>query len=230
MTVFGCRPSGCRDAGFTLMELIVSIVIMVLLMALLLPALRHARQAAAASACGNHLRQNAMAAWVYANAHNGQFPPLVLEIDALPPLPDQAADRAFEVRIRARSMRASGLKVFEEEKLVCPSDDERPTIPVRRGEGPPEDLPFSYGYNAVLLRDRVTYEQAESSDQAIFFDGHLSGGSDVPEQGVQGQHQGGQAFAERASIARHAGQINVLFADQRVKRYDEVQDWMAIGR
>ena len=203
---------------------------MLLLMALLLPALRHARQAAAASACGKHLRQNAMASWVYANAHNGQFPPLVLEIDALPPLPDQAADRAFEVRIRARSMQASGLNVFEQENLVCPSDDERPTIPVFRGAGPPEDLPFSYGYNAVLLRDRVTYEQAEANDQAIFFDGHLGGGSEAPGRSVQGRHASGQAFAEQASIGRHSGQINVLFADQRVKRYDEIQDWMVIGR
>jgi len=58
-----CRlRSRCARAGFSLVELLVAIAIIGTLVALLLPAVQSAREASRRTACGNNLKQIALAA------------------------------------------------------------------------------------------------------------------------------------------------------------------------
>src|SRR5690348_5355954 len=61
--------------GFTLMELMVVIGILAILMALLFPALSRAKAKAQQMTCLNNNHQMGLAATMYANDHNDEFPP-----------------------------------------------------------------------------------------------------------------------------------------------------------
>jgi len=63
-----------RDAGFTLVELLIVLAIMAVLASLLLPAVQAAREAARRSLCTDHQRQVALALANYENIR-GAFPP-----------------------------------------------------------------------------------------------------------------------------------------------------------
>ena len=68
----------CRvrlQCGFTLIELLVVISVVALLIAMLLPALKKAKETARRAACLSNHHQLVNALHIYANEHDGHFPP-----------------------------------------------------------------------------------------------------------------------------------------------------------
>ncbi len=67
--------SPARAAGFTLIELLVVIAIIAILASMLLPSLSKAKESARRVSCVNGERQLGLSAMMYADDHDGQFPP-----------------------------------------------------------------------------------------------------------------------------------------------------------
>ncbi|MGC1274921.1 MAG: DUF1559 domain-containing protein [Planctomycetaceae bacterium] len=71
-------------AGFTIIELLVSIGVISLLLSLLLPAVQSARQAALRIDCSNRLHQIGLATQNYADVHGGMLPPASVRVVVMP--------------------------------------------------------------------------------------------------------------------------------------------------
>jgi type II secretory pathway pseudopilin PulG len=68
------RPASGVRAGFSLIDLLVSMMVMSVLIAVLLPAVGHVRDMARRTECRSNIRQQGLALQMYAYDHNGRLP------------------------------------------------------------------------------------------------------------------------------------------------------------
>ncbi|HVT30026.1 MAG TPA: DUF1559 domain-containing protein [Lacipirellulaceae bacterium] len=142
----------CRH-GFTLIELLVSVSIIALLAAILLPAIQQTRAVTRRTVCQSNLRQWALAAGMYADAHHGLLPYRGQGIqpttrldsmdDWINALPQFAESRPYIDLVRAnRRPKADDSSIW-----VCP--DAAPLEPLPPQPFDPKTY-FSYGMNMAL--------------------------------------------------------------------------------
>lgn len=77
-------PKRCRQAGLTLLEILVASAIVATLLAVLLPAFGTARKSAQQAACASNLRQLGVVMHSYLNDNDQLFPAMKAEVDYWP--------------------------------------------------------------------------------------------------------------------------------------------------
>jgi prepilin-type N-terminal cleavage/methylation domain-containing protein len=148
--------------GFTFVELVVCLSLILIVTALLMPGFTRARARARGAACSSNLAQIGSALQLYAQDHDGRFPP---------------DERTWSYQIQAY---AKNTMIVQ-----CPSEPEglRKKYAVARGVTLPngtELLPGSYQYRAGLAND----DPSSTAIAADWEPWHL-GGAYVVNVGVQ---------------------------------------------
>lgn len=208
---------GARDRlhrGYSLIELLVTLVLVALLIGVLLPALQGARASARKAQCLAQQSNNGRSLLVHMVDRDHQFPPMFHAFS-----PGQSGRILLEVV--PRSAKEAGVDRMDRQNLVCPSDHERATVPVRRA-GAVHDEVMSYGYNIELpLNDARLNELSRPSHTAVFFDGRMSGLASGPT--LEGEYADSHSFVHAARRRRHADAVNLVFADWHARTAEQIE-------
>lgn len=215
-----------RHPGFTLLELLVTASIISLLAALLVPAIVQSRAATRRTVCQSNMRQWALAARMYADAHHGRLPyrgqgiqPTTrLDavddwINALPPFMECSTYIDY---VRAGNQPKAG----DSSVWICPDAEPIEQLPAKPFD--PKTF-FAYGMNMALSTpymgrpdhlDRV----GELQTMVFMADGLGPYCSVLPST---------QPYSP---LARHVGgTVNIAFLDGRVESYPGEEIGCGIG-
>jgi prepilin-type N-terminal cleavage/methylation domain-containing protein/prepilin-type processing-associated H-X9-DG protein len=209
-------------AGFTLLELLVSIAIIALLAAILLPAIMQSRAATRRTVCISNLRQWAMAMKMYADTHKGRLPYRGQGIqptsrlnsmdDWINAIPQFAESQPYWDLVTSDTRPKPGDSTI----WMCPDAEPLP------GPLPPKPFDpktfFAYGMNMALsapVNSRFDSIDRVGPLQTMVFmaDGIGAYTSVIPSKN------------DYSPISRHVGKtVNIAFLDGRVESYlgDEV--------
>jgi prepilin-type N-terminal cleavage/methylation domain-containing protein/prepilin-type processing-associated H-X9-DG protein len=229
------RSSARQSAAFTLIELLVSVSIVAILASLLVPAVMQARAMTRRSTCQASLRQWALAAAMYADAHHGRLPYRGQGIqptsrldavdewfNALPPFMDGAA--LIDLVRAAKSPRAGESSIW-----ICPEAVRLDDLPA--GELEPATLAqaspsafFAYGMNMALstpyARRPPDHVDRVGPKQSMVFmtDGYGPFCSVLPSK------------RDYTPVARHvANTVNIAFLDGHVEAFAGEEVGVRIG-
>jgi prepilin-type processing-associated H-X9-DG protein/prepilin-type N-terminal cleavage/methylation domain-containing protein len=243
-----------KDAGFTLVELLVVIGIIAVLIGVLLPALSKARQQSQATACLSNMRQLGQALVMFSQEHNGFLPKgwynnrpvttppadtnsIAAEAGASDswryPYPFLGWDYVLLGYIK------NGKQVFQ-----CPSDPEGPlrgvTFDSIQGDAADTDnIPASYRLNMSNNADPLTaikISRLRRSTEAII----IADGAKAVTAGFAPWHHvatwesgadGQLGIKSKRNIAseRHSKKANYTFADGHAQTMDWESTWKPIG-
>jgi prepilin-type processing-associated H-X9-DG protein/prepilin-type N-terminal cleavage/methylation domain-containing protein len=175
--------------SFTLIELLVVIAIIALLAALLLPSLKAARDRAEAVACAANLHQVALAFRLYADDHDGYYPP---------PQVAPAGLRYWDLLLPY----SDALSVSKRSVWHCPADDR----PLNSG---------SYGQNVNAQKSLSGTPLAPDADYLPYRPDGLKRPTSVIHVGDSGTpFQQPRIWSAVGDVAyRHSNRANLLFFD-----------------
>jgi len=195
--------------GWSLIELVVALSIVGILIGVLLPVLSASRSMAARSQCLSNQSSNAKALVFETVNNDGSFPTLGAEWRWV------GGDR-LKVMMNPRTRSATGLAAFDDEDLVCPSDNSGAAVPYdATGHGELASQLMSYGYSIGLTGlQRGLFDVPTPAATATFYDGYLSDdGTRGNGHSVVGFYDSMLDYARSTSELRHEGEMTVLFAD-----------------
>mgnify|MGYP001289403307 CR=1 FL=1 len=185
-----------REAGFTLVELLVVTAIISVLAGMLLPVLGKTVEYAHKVQCANQLRQFGLANGIYADSWSGYSVPF----SGLPADADEAHNdywaKYLNLRILGQNTLAKGRKPS---LMLCPSDPEPKS----------DSQSTSYGINYNLDCPAKNSRLASPSKAAFVIETQnvLTGGNYL------GWEQG---LGNSRSAGFHQGSLNILWADDHV--------------
>jgi prepilin-type N-terminal cleavage/methylation domain-containing protein/prepilin-type processing-associated H-X9-DG protein len=206
-----------RPAGFTLLELLVSVSIIAMLAAILLPAILQSRAATRRTVCISNLRQWTLAVQMYADTHKGRLPYRGQGIqptsrlnsmdDWINAIPQFAESQAYWEFITSDTRPKPGDSTI----WMCP-DAEPLSDPLPPKPFDPKTF-FAYGMNMALsapVNSRFDSIDKVGPLQTMVFmaDGIGAYTSVIPSKN------------DYSPIARHIGKtVNIAFLDGRVESY-----------
>lgn len=199
------RPTG-RYRGFSLRDLLITLVMLVAVLALLLPTLRDVQRTENATACQVNLRENGLATLAYSQDNKGLFPRFGFDLST-----DDQGQLEVDVVLRAAS--ASGIDQYQTDNLICPSDRDQGYLCVGKDQQSAKKIAVGYGYNISLIQRPLTVPELDSPARtAVLYDGTIAGACGK-EGKLGGLYRDAYAFAQHALVARHEGQISLVYAD-----------------
>jgi heavy metal sensor kinase len=214
------RPEVGGRSGFTLVELLIVMAVMAVVAGLLMPVFGRARETARQTTCASHLRQIGMALRLYVDDHDGRYPVTPTEVGTTLDDEENEGVHDWEDEIE---------RLFRPPQLFrCPSDP-----------SPSEFFPTSYTLNGAfatgLPESEISFPAATivvadrrntlaNRDQPAVFEWRRWQPGVWPPQPLPDPTP---AAAQELALDRHAGRLNLLFADGHVRALPFRQTWGA---